>query len=148
MKRWAVGHQEVSPFPAKPTHVALYLSYLTQKAKTATPLEEAVSALLWAHCMATVENVTCHPLVVQVLAGAKKLLAHKAKKEPLRPDHLAALVENFGTKDASLADIRALTFRLLGFAGFLRFDELSKLRICDITMSEDYSSSSLAKLIS
>lgn len=138
-KRWAAGHQEVSPFPAKPTHVALYLSYLAQKAKTAAPLEEAVSALSWAHRMATVEDVTCHPLVVQVLTGAKKLLAHKVtKKEPLRPEHLAALLEKFGTKDASLADIRALTFCLLGFAGFLRFDELSKLRICDITIREDY----------
>ena len=40
-------------------------------------------------------------------------------------------------QDASLADVRALTC-LLGFAGFLRYDELSKLRLCDITIYGDY----------
>ena len=48
------------------------------------------------------------------------------------------LVNCFGARDASLADIRALTFCLLGFAGFLRYDELSKLKLCDITIYEDH----------
>ena len=86
--------------------------------------------------MATVEDVTCHPLVAQVLAGTKRILAHKTtKKEPITTDNLLALVDRFGTKDASLADIRALTFCLLGFAGFLRYDEL---HVGDVTIHDDY----------
>lgn len=77
--------------------------------------------------MATVEDITAHPLVVQVLAGAKRMLAHKTtKKEPLQLDQLQMLVNRFGAREASLVDVRALT-SLLGFAGFLHYDELSKL---------------------
>ena len=138
-KRWAASRQEVPTLPAKPIHVALYLSYLAQSARTAAPLEEAVNALSWVHRMATVEDITTHPIVVQVLAGAKRLLAHKTtKKEPITPEHLSLLVQKFGPKDASLADVRALSICLLGFAAFLRFDELSKLRLCDVTIHGDH----------
>ncbi len=138
-KRWASSRQEVRVLPARPIHVALYLAYLAQAAKTSAPLEEAINALSWVHKMATVEDITSHPLVIQVLAGAKRMLAHRIiKKKPLQPDQLQMLVNHFGAKDASLADIRALTFCLLGFAGFLRYDELSKLKLCDITIYGDY----------
>ena len=59
-------------------HVALYLSYLSQVAKTPAPLEEAVNALSWVHRMATVEDITVHP---QVLTGTRRLLAHKTTKK-------------------------------------------------------------------
>ena len=121
-KRWATSHHEVSALPAKPMHVALYLSYLAQVAKTPAPLEEAVNALSWVHRMATVEDITAHPPVQQVLAGGRRLLAHKpTKKEPITVEHWETMVEKFGSEEASLSDIRALTFCLLGFAGFLRF---------------------------
>ena len=88
-KRWASSHQGVSILPAKPIYVALYLSYLAQGARTCAPLEEAVNALSRIHHMATVEDITCHPLVVQVLAGTKRILAHKtSKKEPITTDNL------------------------------------------------------------
>lgn len=138
-KKWSTSHNEVHTLPAKPVHVALYLTYLAQSAKTPSPLEEAVNALSWVHKMATVEDVPAHPLVVQALAGAKRILAHKTKKkEPLTREHLLALVDRFGAEKATLGDVRALTFCLLGFAGFFRFDEMSKLRICDISIHEDH----------
>jgi integrase len=134
-KKWAASRREVTSLPAKPIHVALYLSYLAQSARTAAPLEEAVNALSWVHRMATVEDITDHPIVVQVLAGAKRLLAHKTtKKEPITTEHLTLLLQRFGSRDASLADVRALTVCLLGFAAFLRFDELSNLKLCDIAI--------------
>ena len=61
--RWASSRDEV---PTKPIHVALYLAYFTQTANTPSPVEEAVNALSCVHRMATVEDVTVHPLVVQV----------------------------------------------------------------------------------
>ena len=47
-------------------------------------------------------------------------------------------MEKFGSKDASLAEVQALTFCLLGYGGFLRFDELAKLHICDISIYQDH----------
>ena len=138
-KRWVSSGQEVHMLSARPIHVALYLTYLAQTAKTPAPLEEAINALFWVHKMATVEDITAHPLVVQVLVRAKRMLVHKTtKKEPLQPDQLQILVNRFGARDASLADVRTLTFCLLGFAGFLRYDELSKLKLCDITIYGDH----------
>lgn len=80
-KKWAASRQEIPTLPAKPIHVALYLSYLAQSARTAAPLEEAVNALSWVHRMATVEDIMDHPIVVQVLAVAKRLLAHRTAKK-------------------------------------------------------------------
>ena len=51
------------------------------------------------------------------------MLAHKTQKEPITVEHMQSMIEKFGGKEAGLADIRASTFRLLGFADFLRFDD-------------------------
>ena len=57
-KKWASGQEGVPTLPAKPIHVALYLSYLAQEARTSAPLEEAVNAISWVRRMATVEDTT------------------------------------------------------------------------------------------
>ena len=127
------------PFPAKPIYVALYLSYLLQKADTPSPVEEAVNALSWAHNLACVEDPTGHPLVKQVLEGAKRMLAHRVnKKEPITPEILRSLVDRYATEQATLADIRTLTICLLGFVGFFRYSELAKIKECDLQFFEDH----------
>lgn len=54
------------------------------------------------------------------------------------PEHLVALVNRFATPSASLEDIRDVCFCLLAFAGFLRIDELSRLRWSDISFFQDH----------
>ena len=89
--------------------------------------------------IATVEDTTSHPLVVQVLAGIKRKLAcPTTKKEPITPEILLTLVSKFGQQDALLSDIRTLCACLLGFAGFFRFDELTKLCESDIIMRKEH----------
>jgi hypothetical protein len=57
------------------------------------------------------------------------MLAHKTtKKEPITPEILAQLVDRFAGKDADLGDLRIVTWCLVGFAGFLRFNEQSTLK--------------------
>ena len=119
--------------------MALYLSYLLQKANTPSPVEEAVNALSWAHNLACVEDPTGHPLVKQVLEGAKRMLSHRVnKKEPITPEILRSLVDRYATEQATLADIRTLTICLLGFAGFFRYSELAKIKECDLQFFEDH----------
>ena len=69
--------------PAKPLHIALYLNFLIQnlKGRSAAPVEEAVNALSWVHQMAGVKDTTGHPMVQQVLAGARRILAKKTNKK-------------------------------------------------------------------
>ena len=59
-------------FPAKPFQTALYFCFLSKSAKTSAPVQEAVNALSWAHQLVVVKDPADHPLVKQVLAGAKK----------------------------------------------------------------------------
>jgi len=49
---------------------------------------------------------------------------------------LERIVED-AEKSKSLSDLHLATACLLGFAGFLRFDELIKLRPCEINFSDE-----------
>ena len=86
--------------------ISLYRSFLAQTAKTSAPNVEAVSTLSCVNQIATVEDTTTHPLVVQVLVGIKRKLAcATTKKEPLTPEILSTLVSRFGRQDASLSHL-------------------------------------------
>ena len=50
-------------------------------------------------------------------------------KEPVTTDKLKAMVEAAGP-EPSLSEVRLLAVCLLAFAGFLRCEELLKLRMC------------------
>ena len=89
--------------------------------------------------MAVAEDPTSHPLVKQVLAGCKRVLACRSqKKEPITPEILHSLVERFAQPGASLADVRTITICLLGFAGFFRYNELASLREADVSIFPDH----------
>ena len=79
----------IDTFPAKPFQFALYLAFLTQSSKTSAPVEEAVNSISWAHQLVVVEDPADHSFTMQLLAGAKCILAHKTtKKEPITPEIL------------------------------------------------------------
>jgi hypothetical protein len=138
-KRWANSKPGIDAFPVKPFQLALYLAFLVQSGKTSAPIEEAVNSLSWAHQLAVVEDPTDHPLVKQILAGAKRILAHKkTKKEPITPEILHKMFHKFVTPSAELPILRTMSICLLGYAGFLRFSELSSLRECDITFYNEH----------
>ena len=75
----------------------------------------------------------------ECIAAARRILAHStAKKEPVTVEMLERLCEKSGGVDASLADVRTLAICLLGFAGFLTYDELAKLRVSDLSVYPDH----------
>ena len=73
------------------------------------------------------------------MEGARKQLGNPTvKKEPITPEILRELVGKFGRARASLLDVRGLCTCLLGYAGFLRHDEIVKLCFSDIHFKEDH----------
>jgi integrase len=69
------------------------------------------------------------------MEGLKRKLAKpKVKKEPVTIDMLSAMVGSLSSSP-SLSEIRLLAISLLAYAAFLRYDEISSLRCCDITFS-------------
>ena len=72
-----------------------------------------------------------------IRAGQRILGCATAKgKHPLKVEHLKALQDKFGY--ASLDQLQTVTLATLGFAGFLRWDDLSQIKACDIEFHQGF----------
>ena len=90
--------------------------------------------LSWAHSLAGLESPGLNPLVQATLEGLKRMLAKPVvKKAPVTAEILKAIVDD-AMRNPTLSKIRLVSACLLAYAGFLRADELIKLRSCDISM--------------
>ena len=129
-------------YPVKEAHFALYFQYLAETSKSKATVEEAVNAIAWVQQLADHQPVSASPFIRTTLGGLQRQLARpKVQKEPVTVEMLNSMVESLGSCP-KLSDIRLATSALLAFAAFLRFDELAKLRCCDITFTESAMSAS------
>ncbi|KAL5473775.1 hypothetical protein EMCRGX_G028330 [Ephydatia muelleri] len=100
-------------------------------------VEEAVHALSWLHGLAGLQPLGGSTLVKSTLEGLRRMLAKpKVRKEPVTADILKAMVEAAGSAP-SLTEVRLLAVCLVAFAGFMRCDELIRLRCEDITFNAE-----------
>jgi len=131
-REWAQSLINVDIFPVTPVHLALYLQHLGNIKQSRAAVEEAAYAIAWAYQMAGLPSPSINPLVQTTLSGLRRVLAQPVvKKEPITPDMLEAMVRACGAKP-SLSDVRFLAACLLGFAAFLRYEELSSLKCSDV----------------
>lgn len=135
-KEWADTQSEVAVFPIKEVHFALYLQHLSQATQSKSAVEEAVNAAGWVNRLSGELPISASPFIQMTLAGLQRQLAKpKVRKEPVTPQMLVLLVDSLGAQP-SLTEVRLAAMALLSFAAFLRYDELSKLRCCDLEFSE------------
>ena len=131
-REWAGPRREVAVFPVQEVHFALYLQHLGEAVQSKAAVEEAVNAIGWVHQLAGHPPIVASPFVRAMLAGLQwKLAKPKVPKEPITTDILVALVDSLGPTP-TLADIRLAASCLLAFVAFLRYDELAKIRCCDV----------------
>ena len=77
------------------------------------------------------------PIVQATLGGLRRELAKPKKcKEPVTAEMLLAMVEAAGPSP-SLTEVRLLAICLVAFAGFLRCEELLKLRCADVAFNTE-----------
>ena len=137
-KAWAGPRIEVKIFPVDKVHFALYLQHVANTTNSRASVEEAVNAISWAHQLAGLPPISSSAFVRATLAGLQRKLAKpKVKKEPITASMLTTLVESLGTSP-TLSDVRLAAGALLSFAAFLRYNELSGLRCCDIRFTEQH----------
>ena len=130
----------VSVIPAKPLHIAFFITELTNNCLASnmgvSSVEAVVYGIKWAHSMAGL--VSCpvsHPLVKSALEGAKRKLALPVRpKEPLSVDTVKAI-----------ADFYSSDVPPLGFYGFFRIDEINSFRLHDIVFNTDHMTIYVAK---
>ena len=111
----------VPVIPAKPLHIALFITDLCQEAlrkgKGTSSIEGLFYSIRWAHKLSPFGRVNCptdHPLVKSSLEGARRKLGRPVKpKEPLPIDLLQVITEHYSSS-GSLAHIRFLFIFLVG----------------------------------
>ena len=136
-KKWVLPRKDVKVMPADEVHFALYLQHLGETVKSKSAVEEAANAINWVHQTAGFPPVTESPFVCATISGLQRKLAKpKVKKEPVTSDMLLAVVENLG-QNPSLSEVRLATAMLLGYAAFLRYDEMAKLKCTDIAINAE-----------
>jgi integrase len=131
-KQWAASKEEIQVFPIRLTHLAKYLQHLALESQSRAAVEEAVNASSWVHQLAGLAPLGQEPIVKMVVAGLQRELAKpKKKKELITLDMIKQMVDAIGASP-TLSDCRLLAIALLAFSAFLRFDEVMKLRCCDV----------------
>ena len=144
-RKWALSKIGVPVIPAKPLHIALFISELAKRSSEnnigVSSIESAVYAIKWGHAMAGFEACpVSHPLVKFALEGAKRRLARPVQpKEPLSVSTVQAIATHFASS-ASLSDLRFLFILLVGFAGFFRIDEIRNIALRDVSIHSDHMS--------
>ena len=135
-KSWAKS-KGLQVLPATGYEFALYLASLIKNAKSMATIYAAVYGISWAHQKMAMVSPTEHPLIKQMIEASKRIIgtAPINRKQPLGVEHVKKLVNKFGVGDLSNLQITCLV--ALGFSGFLRWDDLSRLRKEDFSFQEE-----------
>jgi integrase len=132
-KTWCTENQ-VAAFHPSHKEIARYFICLYNSKAPYSRIETVFYALKWKFdCQP--DTSTCNPCNVKflhlILDGLKRTLAKPTvRKEPVTAGMLAQYVSIMNCD--CLKDLRIAAMMLLGYAGFLRYDELSSLKICDV----------------
>ena len=130
-QQWASSKPEVQEIPADPWYVAIYLNHILHTNGTKGALHSAAYGIRWAHHVAGYSSPLEDPFAAMALKGCERLCAKPIrKKDPLTVNFVKELVEHYGPlthlKDTRI--MRFLVMVLVGFAGFLRIDEMLKIQ--------------------
>lgn len=125
----------------KPDHldIARYITYLFNEKATYSKIETAFYAIKWKlDCSPHVLYNPCDKKFVHLLLdGTKRILARPVvHKEPITPEMLTSIVKVFDNNE--LKGVRTCAMFLICFAGFLRFNELAGLRLCDVELCDSH----------
>jgi len=134
-KDWAEEFQ-FEVLPAQPTAVCLYLVQLLETSTSPSPVNTALAAIKWAHEKAGLASPV-NSMTDQVAAAARRVLAQTPRrKKPLKKEDLAKVIDLL-LKDDSCFSLRTAVMFAVGFAGFLRWDDLARIRVCDLEFQEE-----------
>ena len=136
-RTWAQD-QEISPLPADPLHVALYMLHVMHSASTPSPVTSAMYAIAWEHANHGLSDPTTSDVVHRVhQAAQRRLSSPRVRKTPLSKDMLVKLFDVL-SEGEELQDLLVLALITVGFAGMLRWNDLSKIHTDDIVVRKSY----------
>ena len=138
-KVWCSQYREIQSLPAKPHFIALYLLYLSQNSESHAPVSLAFYSISWAHRSAGLNDPTKGDLPKMVReAAVRKLGQGNNKKDPISSNTMSQIVDKYAHVNADLMELRIAAICILSFTGFLRYDELSNIKFCDVLFGSNY----------
>lgn len=137
-KRWAEKFTEVNVLPAEPVYIGLYLISLLTTLNSASGIDMAVSSLSWMHRVSGLADPVRDNFVSEVVSSLKRQLSGaKVKKDVVTVEMLHKLYD-WSFPLVCLKRMRLLCLSVVSFAGFLRFDEISKIKLKHVVIGEQY----------
>ena len=132
---------KVSSFP--PLSVTLALAYMVKvfnQSKSYSSVVLAHSALKWYHSFLPFghQNPFDSAMLQNFLESTKRGKPAGQRKLPVSTDMIKAIADKYATPVASIKDPRLACLCTLGFAAFLRFDELSNILPLNLTITANY----------
>ena len=120
--------------PISSSVVALYPFCLAQQLRSP-------AALKWFHSFAHDDgpNPLDNACWKKLIECTQRTKGNPVKeKKPLDPTIIRSIIDRHGTEEASLKDLRIAAISFLGFAGFLRFNELSNIQPKHLTFCDGF----------
>ena len=71
-------YEEITPFPAQPSHIALYLQHLADSSESKSAIEEVVNVISWIHQLDDYSSMACRNPIYQSCFGWLSAQAGKA----------------------------------------------------------------------
>ena len=138
-QEWCQNFKEIDILPVKSFHFTLYILSCIQNNYSFHRVKQVFYGVRWVHKLLSFKNPCKSSLVISVHEAAKRILSKPIrKKEVITPYDLFRLAKKFGKDHKNLKNMRVLTICVVGFAGFLRYNELANLRCCDIIFHKSY----------
>ena len=131
---WAKRY-DVTPLPGNPVTLALYFLSLIQSEQTLAVIENSFYGIKFIHKTLLKDDPTEHLLVKEMLEVAKRKSKSKTnRKLPLTITVVTNIHHALTSGNPLLTNLRTANMILLAFMGFLRFDEVSKIRCSDVSI--------------
>ena len=112
---------------------------LFQKNKSFENIRNSFFAIKYFQKITGYENALTGGLPYLVLEGIKRTSQKISRKKlPLTTEHLHKLYKILGWKNMNLKDLRTTLICVFSFMGFLRYSEVSNLRMSDIVIHDSY----------
>ena len=131
-KDWCISFN-LQYSPADSTSICIYIGGLIQQAVSVTTLEAHFYSIKWFHNINFKRNPCDEEFLSLILEGGRRILSKPiTKKEPITPEIIKLIISKFGI-ETDLPSLRVCVLVLLGFSGFLRFNELVNIKAKNIS---------------
>lgn len=124
--------------PANDIHVAMYLTYLLDESVSYSVISAAYYSIKWVHTMNDFRDPTESGFVKHLIGAAKRLRSTPIKKKDIIDNDMLKHLCDIYKNSEDIADLRDLSMILVGYAGFLRFDEISELKCSDVNFQDSF----------